>query len=98
MTAHITEVGTLQKGDMCIVSFPERKAPWLCRVVASLPYEEGTLRNSMYECVTPHGSSLVTGALWVRPAIPSEVALILELEAAVKATGKRPYRGLIRFY
>jgi len=96
MTEHIHEAGTLQKGDMCVVSFPDGRPPWLCRVIATLPYDDSTDRNSMYECVTPHGSSLITGALWVRPADEGEAATLHGLEVEVQKGPKKPYKGLYR--
>lgn len=98
MTETITEIGVLQKGDMCVVSFRDGRPSWMCRVAACLPYEEGSSRNSMYECITPHGSSLVTGALWVRLASKAEQESISKLENEVRTKGNKPYKGLIRLY
>lgn len=90
----IHEVGTLNKGDPCAVAFPDGRAPWLCRVAACLPYDDSL--NSMYECITPHGSVVVTGAVWVRPMTEDEKQTLAAVEEAAKQKGVALYKGRVR--
>jgi hypothetical protein len=90
----IHEVGTLKKGDPCVVDFPDGRASWLCRVAASLAYDDNL--KSMYECITPHGSVVVTGAVWVRPMTDSERKTLSEVEQSAQQKGLTLYKGRVR--
>jgi len=91
----IYEVGNLDKGDPCVVTFPDGRKPWLCRVAASLPYEGRTDLDTMYECITPHGSVVITGAIWVRPMNDEEKQTLSKVEEAARTKGSL-YKGRIR--
>jgi len=82
-------VGNLEKGDSCAVSC--NGSTFLCRVVSTFPFDENL--NSMYECVTPHGSVIVAGAVWVRRLTDEETDTLKSLEEKATSEGITPYLG-----
>lgn len=90
------EVGTLQKGDPCAVMFPDNRNPWLCRVASSLSYEVQPGLDLLYECLTPYGSIVAAGAVWVRPLTDDELQKLLTLEDTAQKNGVTLYAGRIR--
>jgi hypothetical protein len=92
MTIH--EVGTLDKGDPCIVEFSDGRNSWFCRVISSLPFNEQV--DALYECMTPQGSIIMAGAVWVRPMTDEEKLKLRELEKLATDKGRPLYRGRLR--
>jgi len=89
MTEEIHKVGVLEKGDGCAVSV--RGSVVLCRVVSSLPFDDDN--DAMYECITPHGSVIVSGSVWVLPTTEEQNAKLAQLEADASENGFTLYAG-----
>ncbi len=93
----VYEVGVFSKGDPCAVDFPDGQPSWLCRIAGSLAaHSDVPELKSMYECITPHGSVLVAGAVWVRQMTDEELDSLRKVEESAVQSGVLLYRGRIQ--
>jgi len=64
----------------------------LCKITAAYRSTENA-PYSKYECATPHGSTVITGSLWVRPLSETELATLIEYEEDATQKGFTLYGG-----